>query len=84
MLVNPYDYTPPARTVKNVKVGDVLKVKIEYEKDSDFGRHTKIEEYCVEAVYPFYVRAFNGNIKRCFSIGDLVLMGKEPDGYDKR
>ena len=74
---NPYDFIPPARTIQNVSIGDVLKLKTEIQSESGKPR-IKTEEYCVEAVYPYHVRAFNGNVKKCFSVGDLVLAGVEP------
>lgn len=67
----------PERKIHNVKVGDVLNLKTEIPGESGKPR-IKTEEYCVEAVYPFHIRAFNGNVKKCFSIGDLVLAGIEP------
>ena len=63
-----------APLVRCTKPGDCLKIK----EDTEDGRKKKVT-YEVTDVYHYMVRALSLNRKRrrCFSYGDLVIMGKE-------
>ena len=68
------------KTIKKVKVGDILQYK-EVEKQEGYvnGRIPKTsKKYTVQKVYKYFVIAICENDKRCFNIGDLVMMGIEP------
>ena len=66
-----------APQIRNVKVGDILKIQEENEDGSK-----KAVSYRVTDVYHYMVRALsmNRNIPRCFSYGDLAMMGLEWQG----
>ena len=61
--------------IKNICVGTVI--TDEYDK----------KRYCVAKIYPFMVLAYqitedSSIVRRCFSYGDLVVMGLEKDRID--
>lgn len=68
------------KTIQNVKIGDVLNYNEEEKQESYVtGRVPKAsKKYIVKKVYRYFVVAVCGNEKRCFNIGDLVMMGIEP------
>lgn len=59
--------------IKNTKVGDIISVEEEIDGENQPVKYKVIE------VYTYIVRAVrnSGRIRRCFSYGDLVIMGKE-------
>ena len=63
-------YNPPARRIRNLKIGDVIKVKEE----------EKIKEYQIHAIYPFIAIGNCEGKKRTFTLGELVKAGAEPSG----
>lgn len=63
------------RTIKNVRFGDVLKVR----EQTREGVFISEKEYLVHEVYRYYVIAYCGAEKRCFTLGDLVMLGFEPE-----
>ena len=65
----------PAPEIKNTKVGNILKIMEEEENNKNSCIQKK---YIVEKVYPYIVLCKGkGGEKRCFTYGDLVMMGKE-------
>ncbi len=66
-----------APTIKNVKVGDILKIQ---EEDEDGNKKTV--SYEVTNVYKYIVRAISRkrHAPRYFGYGDLVMMGLEWQG----
>ena len=60
-----------AARVHHVKKGDIIKAK---ESDDKNARYRK---YKVIKVYPYMVLVEWGKEKRCFSFGDLLMMGLE-------
>ncbi len=66
--------------IKNTKVGDIIRVKETNEDDI-----SSWLEYKVTEVYSYIVRAKakRGRKNRCFSYGDLVKLGMEPQWQGK-
>ena len=64
------------RTIKNVYVGQEFKRK----RPNTYGRVIN-EHFRIEAIYETYVRCTNLNngSQECFTIGDLVTFGLEPE-----
>lgn len=65
--------------IKNVKPGDIIRYKTHVEKNLKFSDFYE-EEWKVVKVYKHLVltRSVKCNkIKRCFSYGDLVILGLE-------
>ncbi len=64
-----------APRIKNTKVGNILKIMEEEENN----KNSRIQKkYIVEKVFPYIVLCKGkGGEKRCFTYGDLVMLGKE-------
>ena len=60
-----------AARVRHVKKGDIIKARDTSEKG------TRYKKYKVIKVYPYMVLAEWGKQRRCFSFGDLLMMGLE-------
>lgn len=75
-----YVDTPPARSVRNIAVGEILTIPtVSGTEDREENPHYK-DKWCVEKVYPFFVRCFRGNEHRDICLGDLVRYGYEMTG----
>lgn len=63
--------------IKNVKPGDVLKIRKDRKDDYEvfFDNHWKVEKVYENHVLTRSVKM--PIIRRCFNYGDLVLMGRE-------
>lgn len=74
-----------ARHIENVHLGQKFETR-ETIKLVLMGNYTKkVMKWVVTEIYPFFIRARahagNGNFEtRCFSIGDLVVLGLIPKG----
>lgn len=70
-------YIPIQRKVKNVKLADVIKTSKPHSIFDNIG-NIIYEEYVISNVYDYYVIGTTKNgEKRCFTIGDLVVLGLE-------
>lgn len=72
--MNDLDMTLPPRMprIRNTKPGDTIMAPEGIEKEDG----PKIR-WVVETVYPRMVLASSGSRRRCFTYGDLVIMGLE-------
>lgn len=67
-----------APRVKNVKVGDIIRARAE----NYYGNELMIDNpgilnWTVQKVYPYMVYATCDGMHKCFSYGDLVVLGLE-------
>ena len=65
--------------VLDTRIGDIIQVK----EENEDGEKAFVK-YKVTAVYPYQVIAVanRGRKKRCFSLGELVILGKESQCSD--
>lgn len=69
-----YNERPIKRHITRLHCGDTITC---YEKDDRLSESQKIK-YKIVKIYPYFALGICKDRKRCFSIGDLVIMGIEP------